>query len=425
MNYLSAEGLSKSYSETPLFEGLSISLQKGQKMALIAANGSGKSTLLRILAGYETPDNGVVSVRNDITTGYLEQDPRLAPDVAVIDAILESSHPAAQILAEYEKLVARGAGAEEEKMHAVIEKMDALNAWDYEARAREILSRLGITDVEQAAKNLSGGQKKRVALARLLLQEPDLLLMDEPTNHLDLDMIEWLERYLINLNKTLLVVSHDRYFVDGVCNTITEMNNGKLFTYKGNYAYFLQKKEEREFREGREIDKARNLLRTELEWMRRQPQARGTKQKARIDSFYDLDEKANSQKADQKLKITMQMGRLGSKILEFENICKSYGEKTLIKDFSHVFRKGEKAGIVGANGTGKSTLLNMIMGSVKPDQGRIKTGETVSFGYFSQEVAKVDPGKKVIDVVKDITEYVETGDGNWMNVTQFLNHFLF
>ena len=425
MNYLTAEGLSKAFTETVLFSGISISLQKNQKMALIAANGSGKTTLLKILAGKESPDSGTVSVRNSITIGYLEQDPWLHPDSAIIDTIFDSSNPVLKALGAYETHIDSGDHSNPELLQQLIDEIDQLGAWDYEAKAREVLSRLGLHDLEQKAGTLSGGQKKRVALARLLIEEPDLLLLDEPTNHLDLEMIEWLENYLCSLNKTVLLISHDRYFIDSVCDTIGELDRNKIHIYKGNYAYYLEKKDERDFREGREIDKAQNLMRTELEWMRRQPKARGTKQKARIDSFYELEEKANSGKVEEKMQITLQMARMGSKILELENICKSYDNKVLLKDFSHTFKRGEKIGIVGKNGSGKSTLLNMIMGLVKPEAGRIKAGETMVFGYYSQEGMRLPDDKRVIEVVKDIAEYVETGNGNWIAVGQFLNHFQF
>ncbi|MDQ3050954.1 MAG: ABC-F family ATP-binding cassette domain-containing protein [Bacteroidota bacterium] len=425
VNYLSAEGLSKAFTETKLFSGINISLQKNQKMGLIAANGSGKSTLLKILSGLETADSGTISIRNSITLGYLDQDPYLNPSSKVIDTLFDSSNPVLKALGDYEAQLDLGDKADPVHLQQLMDLIDSLGAWDYEARAREILSRLGLHDLEQLAGSLSGGQKKRVALARLLIEAPDLLLLDEPTNHLDLEMIEWLENYLSNLNKTVLLISHDRYFIDNVCDSIGELDFDRIHIYKGNYAYYLENKAEREFREGREIDKANNLLRTELEWMRRQPRARGTKQKARIDSFYSLEEKANSARPDEKMQITMQMSRMGSKILELENVCKAYGEKVLLKDFSHTFKRGEKIGIVGPNGSGKSTLLNMIMGTVKPDAGRIKAGETMVFGYYSQDGLLLQEDKRVIDVVKDIAEYVETGDGNYMAVSQFLNHFRF
>ncbi len=425
MNILAGESLGKSYSEKSLFEGISISLQKNQKSALIAANGFGKSTLLKIIAGKETPDQGKVSIRNSVTMGYLEQEPALDPNAGIMDVIFDSTSPVLEALGRYETLVGLGDSADKNELQSTIDLIDSLGAWDHESKAREILSKLGIHELDRTIGTLSGGQKKRVALARLLVEEPDLLLLDEPTNHLDLDMIEWLESYLKRLNKTILLISHDRYFIEGVCDTILELTANKIHSYQGNYAYYLEKKEEREFREGREIDKANNLLRTELEWMRRQPKARGTKQKARIDSFYDLEKKANSGKVEDKMQITMQMSRMGSKILEFENICKAMGGKTLIQDLSHVFKRGEKIGIVGKNGSGKSTLLNMVMGLVKPDAGRIRSGETIKFGYFSQDGLELPQDKRVVEVARDIAEYVETGDGNYMNVTKFLEYFRF
>jgi ATP-binding cassette subfamily F protein uup len=425
MNILAAENLSKAFSEKSLFEGIQLSLQKNQKSALIAANGVGKSTLLKILAGKETADNGKVSIRNSVTMGYLEQEPVLNANAGIMDVIFESSSPVLKALGNYERLIDLGELADKQELQQTIDLIDSLGAWDHESKAREILSKLGINELDRTIGTLSGGQRKRVALARLLVEEPDLLLLDEPTNHLDLDMIEWLEGYLRKLNKTILLISHDRYFLEGVCDTILELTPSKIYSYHGNYAYFLEKKEEREFREGREIDKANNLLRTELDWMRRQPKARSTKQKARIDSFYELEKKAGSGKSEDKMQITMQMSRMGSKILELENVCKSLGGRQLIQDLSHTFKRGEKIGIVGKNGSGKSTLLNMIMGLVKPDAGKIRSGETMKFGYFSQEGLKLPTDKRVIEVARDIAEYVETGNGNYMNVTKFLEHFRF
>ena len=425
MNILTAENLSKAFSEKSLFEGIHLSLQKNQKSALIAANGVGKSTLLKILAGKESSDDGKVSIRNSVTMGYLEQEPALDANAGIMDVIFESTSPVLNALGKYERLIDLGELADKEELQQTIDLIDSLGAWDHESKAREILSKLGIHDLERTIGTLSGGQRKRVALARLLVEEPDLLFLDEPTNHLDLDMIEWLEGYLNKLNKTILLISHDRYFLDGVCDTILELTPSKIYSYQGNYAYYLEKKEEREFREGREIDKANNLLRTELDWMRRQPKARSTKQKARIDSFYELEKKAGSAKSEDKMQITMQMSRMGSKILELENVCKSLGGRQLIHDLSHTFKRGEKIGIVGKNGSGKSTLLNMIMGLVKPDAGRIRSGETMKFGYFSQDGLKLPNDKRVIEVARDIAEYVETGDGNYMNVTKFLEHFRF
>ncbi len=425
MNVFTAEKLSKAYNETPLFKDIDISLSEGQKMAMIAANGSGKTTLLRIIAGRDKADSGKVSYRSDLRIGYLEQDPYFVPGASIMDCIFEPGHPVLHAIGEYERLLEQGEKVDPYQLQEVIEKLDSLNGWDYEARASEVLGRLGLHDLDKPVNEMSGGQKKRMALARLLIEDHELLLLDEPTNHLDLDMIEWLENYLRRLNKSILLISHDRYFLDGVCNTIAEIDNGQMYVYNGGYAYYLERKEEREMNERASVDKARNLYRRELEWMRRQPKARTTKSKSRQDSFYETEDKARGRKAEGKMEMTMQMNRLGSKILELENICKTYDGRLLLKDFSYTFKRGEKIGLIGRNGAGKSTLLNIIMELVKPDQGKVKTGETVVFGYYSQQGMTLPEDKRVIDVVKEIAEYVETGDGNWIGVSQFLNHFNF
>lgn len=425
MNVFTAEKLSKSYSEKPLFTDIDISISEGQKMAIIAANGSGKTTLLRILAGKEQPDSGKVSKRNDLRVGYLEQDPLFTPGLTAMDCIFPPEHPLLHAIGEYEKLIEQGEHADQGELQRYTDYIDRNNGWDYETRAVEVLGKLGIHDLDKTVEYFSGGQKKRISLARLLIEDHDLLLLDEPTNHLDLDMIEWLENYLTRMNKPMILITHDRYFLDGVCDTIAELHNNTLFIYKGNYAYYLQKKDERDTSERATVDKARNIYSRELEWMRRQPKARGTKQKARQDSFYEIEEVAKTKLDSAKMQITMQMSRLGSKILELEYIGKSFGKQLLLKDFAYTFKRGEKIGIIGKNGSGKSTLLNMIMGLVKPDEGKIKAGETVVFGYYSQDGIKLPEDKRVLEVVKDIAEYVETGDGNWITVSQFLNHFQF
>jgi ATP-binding cassette subfamily F protein uup len=425
MNIFTAEGLTKSFSEKPLFSGIDISLSEGQKTALIAANGTGKSTLLKIIAGKDKADSGKVSYVSDLRIGYLDQDPYFTPGASIMDCIFEPGHPVLHAIGEYERLIEMGENVDPDQLQNVMDTIESLNAWDYEARAAEILGRLGIHDMAKAVSEMSGGQKKRVALARMLIEDHDLLLLDEPTNHLDLDMIEWLETYLKRQNKSILLISHDRYFLDAVCNTIVELDNGKVYTYNGNYAYYLERKEERENAERSTIDKARNLYRKELEWMRRMPKARTTKSKARQDDFYEVEEVAKSKRSDAKMQMTMQMNRLGSKILELENICKTFDNRLLIENFSYTFKRGEKIGLIGRNGAGKSTLLNMIMEIVKPDKGKVKSGETVVYGYYSQQGMSLPEDKRVIDVVKDIAEYVETGDGNWINVSQFLNHFNF
>lgn len=425
MNIFTAEEISKAYNEKPLFSGIDISLAEGQKMAIIAANGSGKTTLLRILAGKEVPDEGRLSFRNDLQIGYLEQDPYFPPEASVMDCIFEPGHPVMHAIGEYERLLDKGEDIDHVELQVLMDKIDTLNGWDYEARAAEVLGKLGIHQLDKQTKFMSGGQKKRIALARLLIEDHDLLLLDEPTNHLDLDMIEWLEQYLKRVNKSIILVSHDRYFLDNVCNVIVELENNRLYTYNGNYAYYIERKSEREEQDRSTIDKARNVYRRELEWMRRQPKARTTKSKARQDSFYDVEEVAKSKRTEERMQITMQMNRLGSKILELENVCKGFDGHELLKDFSYTFKKGEKIGLIGRNGAGKSTLLNIIMEQLKPDKGRVKTGETVVFGYYSQQGMVLPEDKRVIEVVKDIAEYVETGNGNWMGVSQFLNHFNF
>jgi ATP-binding cassette subfamily F protein uup len=424
MNVFTAEGISKAFNEKPLFTNIDVSLNEGKKMALIAANGSGKTTLLKILAGKESPDTGKVSYRSDLRIGYLEQDPLFTAGTPVLDCLFEPNHPVLKAIGEYEKLLDKE-NVSQEELQVVMDKVDSLNGWDYEARAAEVLGKLGIHDLEKPVDQLSGGQRKRIALARLLIEDTDLLLLDEPTNHLDLDMIEWLENYLRRLNKSIVLISHDRYFLDGVCNVICEIENGKFYTCQGNYATYLERKEQRDEQERASVDKARNTYRRELEWMRRQPKARTTKSKSRQDSFYEVEERASGRKTEAKMQMTMQMSRLGSKILELENICKEYDGRTLLHDFSYTFKRGEKIGLIGRNGAGKSTLLNIIMELTKPDKGRVKTGETVVFGYYSQMGMNLPEDKRVIDVAKEIAEYVETGNGNWIGVSQFLNHFQF
>lgn len=423
MNVLSAEGLSKSFHETPLFTNLTIGLSANQKCALIAANGTGKTTLMKILAGAETPESGTVTVRSGYTVGYLSQQPEFNEELSVLDGLFKDENEVLKVIGDYEKAVALHADAA--VLQNLIEKIDTLNGWTFEARVREVLGRLGIHDFDKKIKYLSGGQKKRLMLSKLLIEDPDIFLLDEPTNHLDIEMIEWLENYLNGLNKAILIISHDRYFIDGVCSSIIELDNQKLFEYKGNYAYYLEKKTLREQVSESEIDKARNLYRRELEWMRKQPKARGTKQKAREDSFYETEKVAKQKKSDDKLNITLQMNRLGSKILEFEYISKAYNDKVLLKDFAYTFKRGERIGIIGKNGVGKTTLLNLVMGLDKPDAGKIKAGQTVVFGYFSQEKMILEEDKRVIDVVRDITDYVDLGGGNYMNVAQFLTKWNF
>lgn len=428
MNILLAENLSKSYGEKTLFTDLTFGLDQGQKLALIAANGTGKSTLMRILAGREEGDTGRVIFRKDTRVAYLPQNPDFDPEQNLRDALLDSSDPVMQLIREYEDCLEetqlRHDEHSQQKLEALIERMDKAGAWDYERKVTEILSRLGLHGINQKTGTLSGGQRKRLALARVLIGECDVLLLDEPTNHLDIQMIEWLEDYLAPQKLSLIMVTHDRYFLDRVCDEILELDRNTLFRYKGHYRYFLEKKSERLLNEAAETERARNLYGRELEWMRRMPQARGTKAKARIEHFYELEEKAHRRGPNEMIRFETAVQRIGGKVLEMNNVSKRYGDLCVLDDFSYTFKKGERIGIAGPNGSGKSTLLNMICGSLKPDEGRISAGQTIQFGYYSQEGLSVKGDPRVIDLVKDIAEVVTMGKGT-VSVSQFLNWFNF
>lgn len=430
VNYLRAENISKRYGDRVLFENLTFSIEKGDKIALIAKNGTGKTNLLNILAGADQPDgNGKVITDKHISVAYLPQEPYLQPGLTIWEALFNSNDELLSAVAEYEEALRLSeedvSDAVMQKLQHAMEKMDALNAWDYESRIKQILTKLNINRYDQEVSTLSGGQRKRLALARILIQSPDLVIMDEPTNHLDVEMIEWLEGFLKSADVTLFLVTHDRYFLDAVCNEIIELDNGQLYTYKGNYAYFMEKKAEREFKEEREIDKARNLLRKELEWMRRQPKARGTKQKARIDAFYETQEKASRKTDSRKVELDMKMQRLGGKIIELHRVNKAYPGQQLVRDFSYTFKPGERIGIIGRNGVGKSTFLNVIMELEGVDSGHISKGDTVIYGYYSQTGLQLKEDKRVLDVVKDIAEYVEMGRGEKVTASQLCKRFLF
>ena len=420
--YIQVENISKSYGDITLFSGLTFNINEGQKIALIARNGTGKSSLLNIIAGNNMPDSGDITILKDIVSGYLPQDPSFNEERTVFEEIYASSGGIMEIVRNYELALE---DPEKKGLEQAMLLMEQNNAWDYETRIKQILTSLKITDFNQVISQLSGGQKKRLALAVTLILEPDLLILDEPTNHLDLDMIEWLEDYLERNRCTLFIVTHDRYFLDRVCNEILELDEGVLYRYNGNYSQFLENREERITRTEAEIDKARNLLRTETEWMRRMPQARATKAKARIDAFYDLKEQASRRIQDKNVELNVKIARLGSKILECKNLSKRYGDKILIEDFSYSFARFEKVGIIGENGSGKTTLLNILTEQISPDNGTIDTGETVVYGYYRQEGLSFKPGQRVIDVVKDIAEVVTLGDGKTMPVSQYLNFFLF
>lgn len=423
MNYLTADSLSKTFADKPLFTGLDFSIERGQKSGLIGINGSGKSTLLKILAGIETPDAGTVTIRSGITTGYLGQDPQFKSKNTVSEHVFGGNNRLLKIIRNYEEAIINH--ADENKLSHAIAEMDANKAWDYEHRIKQILSRLGIDDLTQKMGELSGGQVKRVAMAQVLIEEPDLLIMDEPTNHLDPDMTEWLENYLSTQATTIVMVTHDRYFLDNVATDIYELENGKIYSYKGNYEYFLEKKAEREAVTDAEREKNQNILRRELEWVRRQPKARGTKSKSRLDAYEELKQKVGGKRKEEKLILDVKHARQGGKILELKHIYKSFGDKKIIHNFSYTFRTGERIGIVGKNGTGKTTFLNVITGRDEADSGKINVGDNTVFGYYSQQGIKVNEDLRVIEAVKEHAEIIQLSDGRKVTAAQLLNHFLF
>ncbi|MCX2741771.1 ribosomal protection-like ABC-F family protein [Pontibacter anaerobius] len=424
MNYLSAENISKSFGDRWLFKNLNFGISQGQRVVLVGVNGSGKTTLLNILAGKLPPDEGSVSVRKEVSIGYLGQNPEFDEELTVQQTIFSMQNETLQLIKDYEAAIANpSTGAE--KMQQLMERMDELQAWDFEVKVKQILSKLGINNLDVQIKSLSGGQRKRVAMARVLIEEPEMLILDEPTNHLDLDTIEWLEGMLSTQNTTLLMVTHDRYFLDKVANEIAELDNGEIYTYKGNYSYFLEKKAERELSAAAETEKARNLMRKELDWIRRQPKARGTKAKYRVDAFEELKEKAAKKTAAPQLELSVKTTRQGGKIIEVDHISKSFGQKKIVDDFSYVFKKKDRIGIVGPNGAGKSTFLNMLTGKLQPDAGVIEAGQTTVFGYYTQDELTFREDQRVIDIVKEIAEVVEMANGEVITASQFLQHFQF
>ena len=422
MVQLNIDKLTKSFGDLVLFEDISFGIEQGQKIGLIAKNGSGKTTLLNIIAGKEDYDSGSVVFRNDLRVGYLEQAPTYPEEMTVLQACFYSQNETVRLIAEYEEAMERG---DERRLEDLLVRMDALKAWDYEQRAKQILGQLKIHHFEQRIGELSGGQLKRVALANVLITDPELIILDEPTNHLDLEMTEWLEGYLSRANISLLMVTHDRYFLDRVCNEIIEIDRKQLYSYKGNYNYYLEKRAERIEAQNAEVERASNLLRKELDWMRRQPQARGTKAKYRIDAFYELEKRAKQQREAGQVNLDVKASYIGSKIFEAQHVSKRFDDIVITKDFNYIFARYEKLGIVGNNGTGKSTFIKMLMGEVEPDSGRFDIGETVRFGYYSQEGLQFDEQMKVIDVVQRIAEYIDLGDGRRMSVSQSLTYFLF
>lgn len=424
MNYLSAELVSKTFNDRWLFKDISLGISQGEKFALVGNNGVGKSTLLRILTGELQPDNGKVSVRQGIRTGFLTQQPTVDDNVTVKDVLFSESNEVAKVVKEYEDCL-HHPETSPERMQAVLERMEELKAWDYDAKVQEVISKLGVPDIDKKFSELSGGQKKRIFMAQLLLQEPDLIIMDEPTNHLDLTAIEWLENFLSGQNITLIMVTHDRYFLDNVATEIIELDRGQLFRYKGNYAYFLEKKSEREEILKVEVTKAKQLLKKELDWMRKQPRARGTKAKYRVDAYYELEKKASQDLKKDRLELDIKEARQGGKILEVEKISKSYGGQKIVDNFSYVFKKNDRIGVVGKNGVGKSTFLDMLTLRLKPDSGEVNPGVTTKFGYFTQEAISLNPNNRLIEEVKSIAEFITLSDGSQVSASKFLDTFLF
>ena len=420
--YLQVENLTKSFGDLVLFNGISFGIAEGQRIGLIAKNGSGKTTLLNILAGKEGYDEGKITFRRDLRVGYLEQSPKYPEELTVLEACFYHGNSTVELIKEYERCMETPGNP---GMDELLVRMEHEKAWDYERRAKQILSQLKIRDFSQKIGHLSGGQLKRVALANILITEPDLLILDEPTNHLDLDMTEWLEEYLNRGSLSLLMVTHDRYFLDRVCSEIIEIDNRQLYSYKGNYSYYLEKRQERIEATNAEIARANDLYRTELEWMRRMPQARGHKARYREEAFYELEKVAKQRTYDANVKLDVKASYIGSKIFEADHLCKRFGDLKILDDFSYIFARYEKMGIVGNNGTGKSTFIKILMGLEKPDSGTLDIGETVRFGYYSQEGLQFNEQMKVIDVITDIAEVIELGNGKRLTASQFLQHFLF
>lgn len=419
---LQIESLTKSFGDRILFSDISLGVAEGDKIGIIAKNGTGKSTLLRIITGSEDYDSGRITFRSDLRVGYLAQVPQLDPNLSIIDVCLSGDDALSLALRNYEQALADG---NPDRIANAIAQMDSLSAWDYEMRFKQILSELKIIDFSQKTGELSGGQVKRVALAKLLINNPELLILDEPTNHLDISMIEWLEGYLSRSRIALLLVTHDRYFLDNVCNRIIELADDTVYEYHGNYNYYLTKRQERVEAMNAEVARAKNLLRRELEWMRRQPQARGTKARYRIDAFYELEKRATSLKVEKDVNLNVRSGYIGSKIFDAHEVSKSFGDKTILKDFSYTFARYEKLGIVGENGVGKSTFVKLLLGEVNPDSGYFDIGETVRFGYYSQQGISFDGSKKVIDAVREIAEHIYFDEKNSYSASQFLSLFLF
>lgn len=428
MNYLSIENLSKSFGERKLFQKISFGIDQGQKVALVGINGAGKSTLMKIIMGLEVPDEGKVAINQAVKITYVHQNPVFEGHLSIFQTIFEdSTNEVLQVIREYQEAMLDSQQGKDNgnMLQQIFERMDQLQAWDFEYQVNEVMGKLGLDDTSVPVGELSGGQRKRVALAKAILEKPDLMLLDEPTNHLDLETIEWLEDYLSKANLSLLMVTHDRYFLEKVTNQIIELDDNQLFRYQGNYGYFLEKKADRKIIEATEQDKAKSLYKKELDWIRRQPKARGTKAKYRVEAFEDTKEKALKKKEEREITLEVKTQRLGNKIIEIENLSKAFDENELVKNFSYTFKKGDKIGIVGPNGAGKTTLLKMITGELDPDKGSVVTGSTTAFGYYRQEESSFDETKKLIDIVKDVAEVVTVAGGAVLTVSQFLTQFGF
>lgn len=423
MNLLSVENISKAFGERVILENISFGINKDQKIAFIAKNGTGKTTLLNIMAGKDLPDSGQVVFRKGIHIGFLSQNPYFDEELTVEETIFAADNPILRLIQAYEHALEHPEN--EVAYQKAFEQMELHNAWDFETQYKQILFRLKLDNLSLKVKNLSGGQKKRLALANVLISKPDLLILDEPTNHLDLEMIEWLEQYFAKENLTLFIVTHDRYFLERVCNEILELDGGELFSYKGNYSYFLEKKEQRLAQEQASVEKAKNLYVKELDWMRRQPKARTTKSKSRIDDFYKIKEAAHKRRKEHTVQLEINMERLGSKTVEFHNVCKAFDKLTILDKFSYNFLRGERVGIIGKNGTGKSTFLNLLTGALPPDSGKIIVGDTIKFGYYTQEGIEVLQGQKVIEVIQKYGDYIPLLKGRTLSAGQLLERFLF
>ena len=423
MNYLSVENISKSYGERILFKDVSFGINKDQKIAFIAKNGSGKTTIMNMINGLDEPDTGQVVIRKEINMAFLSQNNNLQDELTIEENIFASDNEILKVIERYEKALENP--NDEEAYQRAFDDMDRHNAWDFETQFKQILYKLKLEDLKMKVKNMSGGQKKRLSLAIILISKPDLLILDEPTNHLDLEMIEWLEDYFAKENITLFMVTHDRFFLERVCNEIIELDNGKIYQYKGNYSYYLAKKEERLASENASIDKAQNLFVKELAWMRRQPKARTTKSKSRQDDFYVIKEKAESRRKENVVELEINMERMGSKIIEMVKLNKNFPDRTILNEFSYSFQRGERIGIIGKNGTGKSTFLNILTQTLQPDSGKVIIGDTIKIGYYTQSGINPKPGQKVIDIIKEYGEYIPLTKGKIISASQLLERFLF